>query len=361
VVAVCAGLLVGCVVEVGIGDSRPPAAEGLDADGDGYAPDQGDCDDDSVLIGPAPIYFETCDGLDNDCNGTADDADVCFRSLTIRQQARLDLLFVVHDGFSMGDVQDKLTAAMSDFVAYARPDSPDLQVGVLTARPVEGLGLQSAYGLAWLDASVPDASAVDWLEDAVSLGVDNGVSEPEQRSALLEALDDLHRVGMLRRDVPLHAILVADAEDSSLDGVDVLLGRLEAEYGATGATVHAIVPGKGCGSPAHDTLEMAQLTGGTVLSSCAEDYGSFLAAVAQVAVGDSLVRRIELQDPAVPETIRVTVRLGGHAETLSPDEVSYDGRTHTVILAVPPPHGADIELRYEADSAVLAEQRGIDL
>lgn len=41
-----------------------------DRDGDGYTADE-DCDDNSALINPA--MEETCDGIDNNCNGTADE------------------------------------------------------------------------------------------------------------------------------------------------------------------------------------------------------------------------------------------------------------------------------------------------
>ena len=48
-------------------DVACPCVGGLDQDGDGMAPDDGDCDDSDVLIyGGAP---ELCDGLDNDCDG----------------------------------------------------------------------------------------------------------------------------------------------------------------------------------------------------------------------------------------------------------------------------------------------------
>ncbi len=42
----------------------------LDADGDGYTPAYGDCDDTYAYIHPGALEF--CNGLDNDCDGTVD-------------------------------------------------------------------------------------------------------------------------------------------------------------------------------------------------------------------------------------------------------------------------------------------------
>src|SRR6266571_1363233 len=43
-----------------------------DCDGDGYSIHDGDCNDNSVQVGPEAYDF-TGDGIDNDCNGTVDD------------------------------------------------------------------------------------------------------------------------------------------------------------------------------------------------------------------------------------------------------------------------------------------------
>ena len=42
-----------------------------DFDGDGFTEDQGDCDD--TLAAISPNATEICDGIDNNCNGLADD------------------------------------------------------------------------------------------------------------------------------------------------------------------------------------------------------------------------------------------------------------------------------------------------
>ena len=49
-----------------------PPDEEVDADGDGFN-ELEDCDDGDAAVNPEAT--ETCDGLDNDCDGEADEAD----------------------------------------------------------------------------------------------------------------------------------------------------------------------------------------------------------------------------------------------------------------------------------------------
>ncbi len=50
---------------------QAPAVDQEDADADGYAEDDGDCDDDDASVHPGAT--EECDGLDNDCDGQIDE------------------------------------------------------------------------------------------------------------------------------------------------------------------------------------------------------------------------------------------------------------------------------------------------
>ncbi len=53
-------------------DTSPPVeSPPTDADGDGISPEAGDCDDDNPLISPA--VPETCNGYDDDCDGSIDE------------------------------------------------------------------------------------------------------------------------------------------------------------------------------------------------------------------------------------------------------------------------------------------------
>lgn len=64
-----AGLLVSGLLLMG----QQPCGSETDADGDGYLPSEGDCDDANSSVYPgAP---ESCDGIDNDCD--ANTGDIC--------------------------------------------------------------------------------------------------------------------------------------------------------------------------------------------------------------------------------------------------------------------------------------------
>lgn len=56
-------------------DTGPwPTDPAVDDDGDGITENDGDCDDEDAAVHPG--VAETCDGVDQDCSGTADDLDV---------------------------------------------------------------------------------------------------------------------------------------------------------------------------------------------------------------------------------------------------------------------------------------------
>jgi hypothetical protein len=53
-------------------DNTDPGLSETDADGDGVSPAEGDCNDTNAAVNPFALD-DTCDGLDNDCNGIIDD------------------------------------------------------------------------------------------------------------------------------------------------------------------------------------------------------------------------------------------------------------------------------------------------
>jgi hypothetical protein len=99
-----------------------PTPNAVDNDGDGWTPEDGDCDDTSEtghLV--SPDMPEICgDGLDNDCNGVADDGDLCNPYLHANEVA-LDPLSFDDAGapviaFTSGEIRGgKLTAGPSIF------------------------------------------------------------------------------------------------------------------------------------------------------------------------------------------------------------------------------------------------------
>ncbi len=62
-------------------DCNPLTSEDVDADADGYTYCDGDCNDADPSQSPAGV--ESCDGLDNNCNGTADELKECWSCATV--------------------------------------------------------------------------------------------------------------------------------------------------------------------------------------------------------------------------------------------------------------------------------------
>jgi hypothetical protein len=82
--------------------------DGTDADGDGYLASEGggdDCDDSDVAISPAGI--EVCGGVDEDCDGTADDGVDCYN--------------LVLDGASRHYADGTVASSCKEYINPTRP------------------------------------------------------------------------------------------------------------------------------------------------------------------------------------------------------------------------------------------------
>ena len=138
--------------------------EGFDGDGDGVSQCTGDCDDADPAVHPG--VAEICDGIDNDCDLLVDegfDAD--------------------EDGFAvcgeMPDCNDTDEAVHpeADEVCNARDDNCDgvadegLECDYLTAGEIEGLGDHGAMGGGCNCDATPSASPAPWLAALFSVGL----------------------------------------------------------------------------------------------------------------------------------------------------------------------------------------------
>lgn len=262
----------------------------------------------------------------------------------------LDVLFVVDSTGSMSEEQAGLGAAAPAFLDGLAGLEVDYQVGVTTTDPKDAGALQ---GRPWIiTPSTPEPAAA--LATALAVGV---ASMPPSAGldAAAMALEDssgLNR-GFRRADAALHVVFISDADDGSgawlgTDPVGAFLDHLEGEAARSGhlAVASAVVgdvPG-GCtgvgGSalPGTDYAEVADASGGRVVSICTTDYTDVVDAIGALGVEWQTV--FPLQEAPAADSVTVTV-----------DGTRQDGGwsvddTPALVFTTPPPAEAVITVRY---------------
>ena len=148
-------LLLACASPPEGAEKDPGSTDGEthDADGDGFATDAGDCDDNDSAVYPGAT--ERCDNLDNDCNGTVDD------DLVQSWYADADA-----DGF--GNAAQAVTACEPPDGAYIADDSDcdDTRSDVYPSAPELCDGLDNDC-----DGQTDEDDATTWYADADGDGV----------------------------------------------------------------------------------------------------------------------------------------------------------------------------------------------
>jgi len=330
-------------------DDADPALNPDDADGDGWSTCEGDCADDDPSRGPRGEAVETCDDIDNDCNGIVDVDDLgvsaCELTETYLQPERvlLDLLLVLDDSGSMTDELGYLAEAGPDLLGPLT--NTDTHVGITSNDAATGGRLHGPLGgEPWLDLSVAtESQAFAWFSGAASLTAE-GSHLARGLDMVLAAIDDLAatwNAGFRRDDAAFVVIFVADRDDESTDTDDaeflLWLGEETAESGE-GGTVHAIVPTvdvlcPGTTGEATTYTSLVATTSGSTISICAgypDYYGPQLADIAAAEVPSYDVI-LDLSVTPIPATITVDIlRADGAFETLDTDEVFYEPFANTV-------------------------------
>lgn len=346
-------LALACRVEGDVGAD----ARSVDDDLDGFSEREGDCNDRDPAV--APGFPEACDGVDDDCDGEVDGA-VCARQESFASVARLDLLLVVDNTESMRDEHLRLVDGVGDLVPHLLGDGRDVHVGVITTDlGGDGGVLRRVDGKAWIEAGDSASMALDWLSRAVDVGTGGDPVEQARAAAFaaveIRSQDD--NAGFRRADADLSLLIVSDEDDASAaPTLEDFLGWLNGGPGLDRASAHAVVstePLDACGSGAwgQQHLSLVELTGGTWLSICEEDYGPFLAALAQFNVLRALPRRFPLEETADPTSIAVEVHLTtGFVDTLDAGRFAYDAVNGEVVIIddQAPPAGSTVVVRYRA-------------
>ena len=125
----------------------------VDSDGDGYSPNQGDCDDTNALIGPNSIEVDG-DNVDNDCDGKVDNAAACDTSVAGMKTA--DAL-----AQAMGICEKKFLKS-AKFVGPSLEQGRNTVKGFGILKPLEGSAMTFiSTGLATTDLSYSPQGGTD--------------------------------------------------------------------------------------------------------------------------------------------------------------------------------------------------------
>lgn len=290
----------------------------------------------------------------------------------VQQDSRkVDVLFVVDNTASMVEEQPRFIAALPAFAQEALSRGVDLHTAVLTTGltpesplcpggaqggeagrlfPVDGLRPRL------LTHATPDLAVR--LQENAAVGlcatVEQGLEAVRRALSppLVDSADDPRtpepadgNLGFLREEAALVVVFVGDEDDHSPDDVDTYVRFLWARKGAQQpqrVTVYAIAPtAGGCdtsGGAGTRYAEVAQRTGGEVLSVCEPDYAPLLRAVAGRAF--SAQDLFPLSERPEPGSLRVQVN-GAPASGWT-----YEPSANSIVFSRVPAPGARVEAQY---------------
>jgi Mg-chelatase subunit ChlD len=318
-------------------DFVPP--EFLDADGDGYRPYDGDCDDTDASVHPGASDF--CDGIDNDCDGVIDEdiSETVYSDIfEVELGSKADILFFVDQSCSMEDDQARLAANFSTFISELNSYTEDWQIIVAN----KDSGCNSTSGV--LTPSVP--GYISRFQSGVSDGSGGFFYTEAGLTVTSEAIENTDsgecNEGFMRPAAMLHIIMVSDEAEQSPMAWSHYVDQIIAKKGDSSLVKFSAIAGdypvSACESaePGTGYYQAVTSTGGVFLSICsdwAEDPSAF-ASLAEASVGSSRV--YPLSFTPIEETIQVfingTERVSGW---------SYKSARNTVEFTVGVPEVGD--------------------
>lgn len=292
----------------------------------------------------------------------------------------VDVLFVVDDSGSMGEEQSNLSNNFQTFIGSAATWNNDYHVGVTTTDldaaggalvgdpryvtnanwqtfsnnvqvGTSGSGTEKGLAAAQMALSLPNTS------DTGIACASNAECEPEQ---CVDGICGGPNRGFLRKDASLEVVFVSDEEDQSpadLAFYTNFFKNMKGFFNDNLFHAHAIVgPSGGCSSgdgdavAGHRYMDLANATGGNIISICDPNWAQGLASIGEIAFG--LKVQFFLSRVADPPTITVTVAGAPCASSSGgASNWAYDPGSNSVVFeenggCMPTP-GQEIVIEYD--------------
>tara|TARA_Y100001970_G_scaffold293059_2_gene437474 strand:+ start:760 stop:2334 length:1575 start_codon:yes stop_codon:yes gene_type:complete len=251
-----------------------------------------------------------------------------------------DILFVIDNSGSMCGNQTQLANNFDTFINILSASGYDYQIAFITTDDYNFVG----------DIITP--LTPDPVSEAASqitgIGCHGSAHEKGMDmswNATMGTGDAAPGSAFLRDDAKLVVIYLSDEDDFSTVSPSTMAGRLASLKTSTEFSVaHAVagdVPG-GCTSnggaqAGNDYYDLVNLTGGTFLSICAEDWGTPMEELARESLA---VSAFYLSDQPIEDTISVEV------DGAISSDWSYDPSINAVVFSVIPPEGSEISVDY---------------
>lgn len=251
-----------------------------------------------------------------------------------------DILFVIDNSGSMCGNQSQLANNFDTFITVLSSSGYDYQIAFITTDNPRFAGPI----ITPLHAD-PVAEAASQISGIGCHGSAHERGMDQSMTATGTAGDAGPGSSFLRDDAKLVVIYLSDEDDFSTTSPSAMVARLDALKSSPDFRVaHAVagdVPG-GCTSnggatAGQDYYDLVNMTGGTFLSICAEDWGTPMEELARESLA---VSAFYLTDEPIESTISAEV------DGIISTDWSYDATINAVIFSVIPSDGALIDVTY---------------
>jgi hypothetical protein len=262
-----------------------------------------------------------------------------------------DILFIIDNSGSMCGNQTQLANNFGTFISILSASGYDYQIAFITT---------DDYGFAGpiITPLTPDpvTEAANQITGIGCHGSPHEKGMDMSWNATMTTGDAAPGSAFLRDDAKLVMIYLSDEDDFSTVSPSTMAARLislktHPDY----AVAHAVagdVPG-GCSTnggavAGQDYYDLVNMTGGTFLSICAEDWGTPMEELARESLA---VNVFNLADDPIEDTISVEV------DGIISIDWSYDASVNGIIFSVIPSEGAVITVTYAVWAECEEEER----